>query len=77
MMSAPAVATIHRVAVLDCEYADRLGVCSAESCDRVFVDTSRNGTRRFWSTACQNRIKAAAFRHRQQARLGESRHPNR
>lgn len=43
---------------------DRLGVCTAEQCDRVFVDTSRNGTRRFCSTACQNRVKAAAFRAR-------------
>jgi predicted RNA-binding Zn ribbon-like protein len=43
---------------------DRLGVCSAPACDRVYVDTSRNGTRRFCSTACQNRVKAAAFRER-------------
>lgn len=40
----------------------RLGICSAPRCDRVFVDSSRNGTRRFCSTACQNRVKAAAFR---------------
>jgi predicted RNA-binding Zn ribbon-like protein len=40
----------------------RLGVCSADRCDRVYVDTSRNGSRRFCSTACQNRVKAAAFR---------------
>jgi predicted RNA-binding Zn ribbon-like protein len=44
---------------------DRLGVCTAPVCDRVFVDTSRNGTKRFCSTACQNRVKAAAFRARQ------------
>ncbi|HWN33719.1 MAG TPA: CGNR zinc finger domain-containing protein [Pseudonocardia sp.] len=43
---------------------DRLGVCSAPQCDRVFVDTSRNGAKRFCSTACQNRVKAAAFRAR-------------
>jgi predicted RNA-binding Zn ribbon-like protein len=43
---------------------DRLGVCSAPVCDRVYVDVSRNGTRRFCSTACQNRVKAAAFRER-------------
>jgi hypothetical protein len=43
---------------------DRLGVCSASACDRVYVDVSRNGTRRFCSTACQNRVKAAAFRER-------------
>ncbi len=52
--------------VLGSEYADRLGVCSAENCDRVFVDASRNGTRRFCSTTCQNRVKAAAFRQRRQ-----------
>jgi predicted RNA-binding Zn ribbon-like protein len=51
--------------VLGGEYADRLGVCSAPECDRVFVDVSRNGTRRFCSTACQNRVKAAAHRARQ------------
>jgi predicted RNA-binding Zn ribbon-like protein len=42
----------------------RLGVCTAPRCDRVYVDTSRNGTRRFCSTSCQNRVKAAAFRAR-------------
>jgi len=50
--------------VLGSEYADRLGVCAAPACDRVFVDVSRNGTRRFCSTACQNRVKAAAHRAR-------------
>ena len=44
---------------------DRLGVCTASRCDRVYVDSSRNGTRRFCSTSCQNRVKAAAFRARQ------------
>jgi predicted RNA-binding Zn ribbon-like protein len=43
---------------------DRLGVCTAPRCDRVYVDTSRNGTRRFCSTSCQNRVKAALFRER-------------
>jgi predicted RNA-binding Zn ribbon-like protein len=42
----------------------RLGMCTAPRCDRVYVDTSRNGTRRFCSTACQNRVKAALFRER-------------
>lgn len=46
------------------DLAGRLGVCGAERCDRVFVDTSRNATRRFCSTACQSRTKAAAFRAR-------------
>lgn len=48
--------------VLGGESRGRLGVCSAPSCDRAFVDTSRNATRRFCSTACQNRVKATSFR---------------
>ncbi|HEY4457566.1 MAG TPA: CGNR zinc finger domain-containing protein, partial [Pseudonocardiaceae bacterium] len=51
--------------VLGSPMADRLGLCSAPSCDRAYVDTSRNGARRFCSTACQNRVKAATFRERQ------------
>jgi predicted RNA-binding Zn ribbon-like protein len=50
--------------VLGGELYDRLGVCTAPHCDRVYVDTSRNGTKRFCSTACQNRVKAATFRER-------------
>jgi predicted RNA-binding Zn ribbon-like protein len=52
--------------VLGSDLYDRLGVCTAPRCDRVYVDTSRNGTRRYCSTSCQNRVKTAAFR----ARLG-------
>lgn len=50
--------------VLGGEARHRLGVCTAPHCDRVFVDTSHNGTRRFCSTPCQNRVKTAAFRAR-------------
>jgi predicted RNA-binding Zn ribbon-like protein len=50
---------------LGTEMHDRMGICTAPRCDRVYVDISRNGTRRFCSTACQNRVKAAAFRARQ------------
>ena len=50
--------------VLGSDLHGRLGVCTADRCDRVYVDTSRNGTRRFCSTTCQNRVKAAAFRAR-------------
>jgi predicted RNA-binding Zn ribbon-like protein len=53
--------------VLGTELYDRLGVCTAPRCDRVYVDVSRNGTRRFCSTSCQNRVKAAAFRARRPA----------
>lgn len=48
----------------------RIGVCSAPACDRVYVDSSRNGGRRFCSARCQSRVKAAAHRAR---RRGEPR----
>ena len=44
--------------------ADRLGTCTADKCERVFLDSSKNGSRRFCSTTCQNRVKASAFRRR-------------
>lgn len=53
--------------VLGNAVVERLGLCNAPACDRVYVDVSRNGTRRFCSTACQNRVKAAAFRARKAA----------
>ena len=57
--------------VLGSDLRGRIGVCTAPRCDRVYVDASRNGTRRFCSTSCQNRVKTAAFRARQaQAAVG-------
>lgn len=47
------------------DLAGRLGVCQAAPCDRVYVDTSKNAGRRFCSTRCQSRVKAAAHRARQ------------
>ncbi len=43
----------------------RLGVCTAAPCDRAFIDTSRNATRRFCSARCANRASVGAFRERQ------------
>ena len=51
--------------VLGSDLHGRLGVCAAPRCDRVYVDTSRTGTRRVCSTSGQSRVKAAAFRARQ------------
>jgi predicted RNA-binding Zn ribbon-like protein len=45
-------------------HAERLGTCARPECHRVFLDLSKNTSRRFCSTTCQNRVKAAAFRHR-------------
>ena len=53
--------------VVDGQATGRLGVCRAEGCDRVYVDVSRNASRRFCSEACLNRTKVAAFRARTRA----------
>lgn len=42
----------------------RLGLCSSHHCDRAFIDTSKNGSRRFCSSTCLSRTKVAAFRAR-------------
>ncbi len=42
----------------------RLGVCAAEGCDDVYVDTSRNASRRYCSNTCASRSTVAAYRAR-------------
>jgi predicted RNA-binding Zn ribbon-like protein len=44
--------------------AQRLGTCERPDCDRVYVDVSKNASRRFCSLTCQNRVKVATFRER-------------
>ena len=47
---------------------ERLRVCAATGCSRVFVDTSRNRSRRYCNPdICGNRTNVAAFRARQRA----------
>lgn len=43
---------------------ERLHFCASEPCRDVFVDASRNRTRRFCSDRCANRYNVAAFRER-------------
>ncbi|KAA9166317.1 CGNR zinc finger domain-containing protein [Amycolatopsis acidicola] len=52
------------LAHLVCEDPDRIGVCAREGCGQVFVDTSRNGRRRFCSTRCATRVHVAGHRAR-------------
>jgi predicted RNA-binding Zn ribbon-like protein len=52
------------VDVLRQKQLDRLRVCGAEDCDDVLVDLSRNGSRRYCSATCSNRVNVAAFRAR-------------
>ena len=47
---------------------DRLKMCAAEECQRVFFDRSKPATRRWcMSSLCGNRIKTRAYRARQRA----------
>ncbi|MFN2526526.1 MAG: ABATE domain-containing protein [Actinomycetota bacterium] len=43
---------------------DRLGVCAADNCNDVFVDTSRNRSRRYCNDICCTRENVAAYRAR-------------
>ena len=43
----------------------RVGSCAATDCATYLYDLSKNQSRRYCSLACQNRIKAAAYRSRQ------------
>jgi len=47
--------------------ATRLGVCDADRCTNVFVDTSPNQSRRYCSDRCSSRANVAAYRARQRA----------
>lgn len=42
----------------------RLRVCEADDCEGLFVDMSRNGSKRFCSVRCGNRMNMVAFRER-------------
>lgn len=50
-----------------CEDSGRVGSCGRDGCVTVFVDTSRNGRRRFCSPECANRSHVAAHRQRRKA----------
>lgn len=55
------------MAMIDVIRADemgRLSICADDTCAGVVVDLSRNRSRRFCSTACGNRVAAAAYRAR-------------
>lgn len=51
--------------VVRLEATDRLRVCVADDCEGLLVDFSRNGSKRFCSVRCSNRMNQIAFRERQ------------
>ncbi|GAA5070756.1 CGNR zinc finger domain-containing protein [Nocardia iowensis] len=52
------------LAALFCDDPNRIGRCARDGCAEVFVDTSRNGRRRFCSPRCSNRVHVAEHRSR-------------
>ena len=42
----------------------RMRECAAPDCTGVFIDLSRNGSKRFCSVRCGNRMNMIAFRER-------------
>ncbi|MEV0896050.1 CGNR zinc finger domain-containing protein [Actinoplanes sp. NPDC049802] len=46
----------------------RLRVCAATDCTGLFLDLSRNGSKRFCSVRCGNRVNMIAFRARRAGR---------
>ena len=56
------------LATLVCDLGPtRLGVCAADRCTNVYVDTSPNHSRRYCSDRCSSRANVAAYRARQKA----------
>lgn len=60
------------LAHLFCEDPNRIGQCDRAGCEVVYVDTSRNGRKRFCSTRCATRTHVAA--HRDRRRVGPDNH---
>jgi predicted RNA-binding Zn ribbon-like protein len=57
--------TVALALIVDRYGAKRFGACQARDCNRVWVDLTRNGSRRYCSDACAARAKVAAYRSRQ------------
>jgi predicted RNA-binding Zn ribbon-like protein len=53
------------LAVMIAEYGfERFGICAAHNCEDVFVDISRNKSRRYCTDSCSSRANVAAYRAR-------------
>ncbi|CAN5687867.1 CGNR zinc finger domain-containing protein [soil metagenome] len=63
-----AASAVMGLAAVIAEYGfGRLGICSADDCGDVFVDTSRNRSRRYCNDLCSTRMNVAAYRARAKA----------
>ncbi|GAA1945233.1 CGNR zinc finger domain-containing protein [Agromyces allii] len=55
------------VDVIRSDQMERLRVCDADDCESLYVDLSKNGSRRFCTTRCGNRMAVRAYRARAEA----------
>lgn len=53
--------------IIRADQTGRMRVCAAQDCDGLLVDQSRNGSKRFCSVRCGNRVNQQGYRER----LGE------
>ncbi len=60
-------AALALVDVIRSDEMGRLRVCAADDCTGLLLDLSRNGSKRFCSVRCGNRMNMIAFRERQGA----------
>jgi predicted RNA-binding Zn ribbon-like protein len=58
------------VDVIRTDELDRLRVCTADDCNNVVVDLSKNRSRRFCERGCGNRANVAAYRARKRDAAG-------
>lgn len=63
-----ALAAIGLARLMTTQGEDRFRICDGEGCDKVFIDVSKNASRRFCdSQTCGNRLHAARYRARRTA----------
>jgi predicted RNA-binding Zn ribbon-like protein len=62
-----AEAALALVDVIRTDETGRLRVCAADDCAGLLLDLSRNGSKRFCSVRCGNRMNMIAFRGRRAA----------
>ncbi|GGD59817.1 CGNR zinc finger domain-containing protein [Paenibacillus nasutitermitis] len=64
-----ATTTVMGLAFVLIEYGtERFGICASASCQKAFIDTSKNKSKRYCSEACAHRESVAAFRKRQRSK---------
>ncbi|MFI1995616.1 CGNR zinc finger domain-containing protein [Actinoplanes sp. NPDC020271] len=62
-----AEAALALIDVIRMNETGRLRVCAADDCTGIFIDLSRNGSKRFCTVRCGNRMNMVAFRARKTA----------